>query len=36
MIIKNIAFGINDDEIDLDKIHYAIKMSGLEKFVKTT
>ncbi len=30
---KNIAFGINDDAIDLDKIHYAIRMSGLEKFV---
>ena len=33
-IKNNIAFGIENELIDLDRVKYSIKLSGLEKFIK--
>ena len=34
-IKRNIAFGISDNEINDEKINYALRMSSLEKLIKT-
>ena len=34
-IKNNIAFGINESDINIDKIYECIKSAGLEKFIKT-
>jgi ABC-type bacteriocin/lantibiotic exporter with double-glycine peptidase domain len=34
-LLKNIAFGVNDDLIDLDKVNYALNQSQLFDFVKS-
>ena len=35
-IKNNIAFGIENDLIDLDRVKYTIKLAGLEKFIEDT
>ena len=34
-IIKNIAFGINDNDIDLDKVKHAAKLADIDSFINT-
>lgn len=33
-VIKNIAFGIDDEKIDLDKVKWASKMAGADDFIE--
>ena len=34
-IAENIAFGISNDQIDLDQVHKVIKLAHLDEFIKT-
>ena len=33
-LIKNICFGVNEDQIDFDMLNKVINISGIDEFIK--